>query len=336
MRSGVLLINVGTPTAPTYGAVKKYLGQFLMDKRILDISAIWRFLLVHLLITPLRARQSAKKYREIWQENGSPLYNISLRQVAVLSQHLGHQFHVAMAMRYGQPSIAKQLKYLMAKDCDQIILVPLFPHYSSAASGSALEEAFSCLKREYHIPAIKTLGPFYEEDFFLHNVANKIAPFLSPKKHLIISFHGLPYHHIKRSHKDAPCPHSQACEKQAIPPFCYRAQSFATARRIAQKLNLNQESYSVCFQSRFLRQQWIEPYLHDTLKNLRNQGIDQVVVVCPAFVADCLETLHEIGIEAKHFFQQQLGGKTFELVPCLNEDELWLKGLSEKITAHAR
>lgn len=329
-RIGVLLINTGTPELCTYRSVKSYLTQFLMDKRIIELPFFFRFVLVRFFITPFRALASAKKYREIWQENGSPLQIICDGQRSSLSQMLGDSFETVYAARYGKPCIKSQIEHLVEKDCEQIILVPMFPQYSSAASGSALEEAFACLKSFRHIPAVKTVSPFFSEQFFIDAHARLIRSRLSPNEHLIVSFHGLPKTHIEHSHRDAPCSQELPCPKNKTPSVCYRAQCFETARLIAEKLGLSPDCYSVCFQSRLGNQEWIQPYLENTLVSLRKNGIENITVVSPAFVSDCLETIHEIGIEAKATWRK-LGGTNFKLIPCLNLDEQWLTGLRDKI-----
>lgn len=327
---GVILLNVGTPQQYNYWAVKAYLDQFLMDKRIIDIPYIWRLILVKFIITPFRAQQSAKKYLEIWQKDGSPLYSISLKQTEIIKQKLGPDFITVLAMRYGKPSIKSQVKYLLDQGCDHLILVPLFPQYSSAASGSALEEALRCINSYSHIPTIKTLAPFYKENYFIEPQADNIAASLSKHQHLIMSFHGLPLQHIKKNHRGLICHHQQACPTNESLYFCYRAQCYETARNIANRLLLKEEQYSVCFQSRLGKQPWIRPSLEETLISLRQKDIVDVMVASPSFVSDCLETLHEIGIEAKTTWQN-LSGKNMQLIPCLNLSEKWLSGLCQKI-----
>jgi protoporphyrin/coproporphyrin ferrochelatase len=329
-RYGVLLLNVGTPNECSYWSVKSYLQQFLMDKRVFDVPFFFRFIMVNFFIAPLRAHASKKKYQEVFSDSISLLRAISDQQTNFIAKELGTDFSVLLGMRYGEPCIKSQIKYFLQKECEEIILIPLFPQYSSAAAGSALQEALSMLKDWRHMPVIKTLAPFYRENFFLDPQACLIGNCLSGQSHLIFSFHGLPKSHIKNSHQDLMCSDDNICPSQNTPSFCYRSQCYETARLIADKLNLQPQHYSVCFQSRLKGQRWIKPYLEDTLKEVRSKNFEHVVISCPSFVSDCLETIHEIGIEAKETWNR-MGGKSLTLVPCLNLNEQWLIGLANKI-----
>lgn len=328
-QNGILLLNVGTPDGYDYWSVKNYLSQFLMDKRILEMPYALRFPLVHFFIAPIRAWFSAQKYREIWRKDGSPLLAISHAQLKSLRAMLNDQYEIALGMRYGSPSIPAQIDHLLSKGCQQIIIVPLLPQYSSAASGSALQEIFTHLASKHHIPSIKSLAPFYKEDFYIDAKVRLIKEKLTDDQHLILSFHGLPMSHIERAHSDAPCQDNASCQ---IPTdnFCYRAQCFETAHLIASRLKLNSHRFSICFQSRLGQQQWIKPYLLDELLLLRKNDVKNILIACPAFVSDCLETLHEIGIEAKAIWKK-LGGSNLNLVSCINTDEIWLQNLAQKI-----
>lgn len=328
-RCGVLLINVGTPDACSNSGLRRYLTQFLMDRRIIELPWLWRSFVVKVLIVPIRARLSARKYQEIWQEQGSPLMAHSIAQRDGIQKKLGRDFHVALAMRYGEPSIKRQVKALIDQGCEKLIVVPLFPQYSSAATGSAIEEVFKSLKGVPHLPEVKTFKPFFRENFFLEAKARLIAEKLNGR-HLILSFHGLPHTHIARAHAQATCKPDTPCPSDTAATFCYRAQCFLTAHHISQTLEISASDYSVCFQSRLGVRAWVEPYLFDTLRNLISRNILDVVVACPAFVSDCLETLHEIGIDANARFKK-MGGKSITLVPCLNDDDKWLTGLSDAI-----
>lgn len=340
---GVLLMNVGTPDAATKPAVRRYLQQFLMDKRVVSIPSIMRFLLVHGLILPFRTAQSTKAYQEIWDEHtGSPLLHYSRRFQAQLQETLGSQYHVALGMRYGNPSIEAAMSELKDKGIQKILLAPLYPQYASASTGTALEQALQCVLHQEVIPEICHLGDFYQHPYFIEPFADLIRPYLAPETDaVLLSYHGLPLAQVQRSEAQTPrqCEQEQPCPEMTLSnQSCYRAQCYATSRLLAKSLNLPEAVYTVSFQSRVGMNRWIGPDTVGVLKKLIGQGKRHLVVACPSFVTDCLETLEEIDMRARELWIS-LGGEGFQLVPCLNDERSWVEGFAniihEKLNAHS-
>lgn len=310
--TGILLINLGTPQAPDVPDVRKYLSAFLKDKRVIDLPSPWRQLLVNGLILPFRPKFSAHAYRQIWSEDGSPLLVYSQRLAKALGDELGEDYAVALGMRYGKPSIRAALDELNRKNCKTIKILPLFPQYSSAATGSAIEKTVVELIKYHHIPSVSWSNSFYNHDGFINAWKEVYSEQVLPAKPemWIFSYHGLPVRQLKKGGD------------------CYQKQCYATSQLLAQAFQLTQEQYRVGFQSRLGRTPWITPYTDQLLHELASQGIKHIGMVCPSFVADCLETLEEIGIRAKQQWLQ-LGGSQFTLLPCLNDHPAWVRGLKK-------
>ncbi len=328
MKTGILLINLGTPAAPNTKAVRQYLKEFLSDERVIDIPAAARWLLVNAFILPFRPKQSAHAYQKIWQQEGSPLLLHSQNLKLSLQQHLGDEFFVALGMRYGSPSIESAIETLEKQKCMKVIVLPLFPQYASASTGSAIAKTLEIYEQKTNIPSIDIIHEFHQADFFIEPSFKKIFEQLTDfhYDHLIFSYHGLPERQIRKSHCDP-----STCDMQAVCPtiseknaFCYRAQCFATTKALAKKLSLDKKNYSTTFQSRLGRTPWIKPYTDEYLTELAKSGKKNIAIVCPSFTADCLETLEEIGLQAKAQWKA-LGGKDFKLIPCLNADPLFVK-----------
>ena len=336
-RRGVLLVNLGSPDAPTPRAVRRYLREFLGDPRVLDMPALGRWLLLNLVILPTRPRPSAEAYEKVWTPEGSPLlvYGRALRDA--LRKELGDDWCVELAMRYGVPSIDAALERLAAADVDRIVVVPLFPQYASASTGSALDAVYAAAAERNNVPPLAVVPSFYAEPGFvraLSAVARDLPEERRPD-HLLISFHGLPERQVKAS--DTTGRHCLASETccDAIGPanrFCYRAQCHATARALAESLGLRREHWTLSFQSRLGRTPWIKPYTDEVLPELFERGIRRLAVACPSFVADCLETIEEIGIRAREQWLE-LGGEDLVLVPCVNDHPLWVEALATWIRA---
>lgn len=327
-KTGILLINLGTPDHCDPPSVRRYLKEFLSDPRVIDLPYSLRWLLLHAVILPFRPKKTAEAYQQIWSE-GSPLLKHSEALRDALRKKLGEQYCVALGMRYGNPSIASALEEL--KDCERLIILPLFPQYSSAATGSALEKTLSLLSQHWNIPEIITVSDFYEDAGFIQAYADVIRDAIAGKKIdlVLFSYHGLPERHIKKSGCVKSCV-NEACPKiDSENRFCYRAQCYATSHALAKSLGLAPEQYAVSFQSRLGRTPWIKPYTDELLVRLIQKGIRHIAVACPSFVADCLETLEEIGIRGKEQWKQ-LGGETFVLVPCLNGDAGWVEKLMQR------
>lgn len=319
---GIILINTGTPTTPSYWGVRTYLREFLSDPRVIDIPFIARFLLLHCIILPFRSWRSAKAYRQIWTSDGSPLLSNSLQFAHSLQEELGGKYVVACGMRYGQPSITQAWQKL--KGCTELVVLPLFPHYASSSWGSAVAKIMSLLEKEDSIPNLRTIAPFYAHPDFIRVLAQDIQAHkaYTTSEHIVFSFHGLPEHHIQKSGCRLECS-TQSCSRLQEAPFCYRAQCFATAEALAVKMQRKPGTYSIAFQSRLGRRPWIKPYFDELLVELRKQGIRRLVVVCPSFVADCLETIEEIAIRAREQWLG-LGGEDLSLIPCLNVNPDWV------------
>jgi ferrochelatase len=302
--------------------VRKYLSEFLSDPRVLDIPWFSRFLLLQGIILPFRSYRSAKAYQKVWTEEGSPLLVHSRAYEKKLQDALGLEFRVVLGMRYGEPSLKQAWDSLKDSDCSQIVIFPLYPHYASSSTGSALEEVYRLAKKEWNVPPMKSVEPFFNKGFFIKTLREHIAKELEKIKweHVVFSFHGLPQHHIEKSGCEG------SCEKHACAaPYCYRAQCFETVRL----LNIDGE-HSCAFQSRLGRRPWIQPYFDEQLVVLRKKGIKHLAVVCPSFVSDCLETVEEIRIRARETWKK-LGGESLTLIPCLNDSDAWVQACVERL-----
>ena len=338
-RQGVLLVNLGSPDAPTPRAVRRYLREFLGDPRVLDIPALARWLLLNAVILPTRPRRSAAAYEKIWLPEGSPLvvHGIALRDG--LRKELGDDWVVELGMRYGVPSIEGAIERLVAADVERIHVVPLFPQYASASTGSALDAVYSAAAERHNVPPLAVLPSFYGEPGFIRCLA-AVARELPEEQlpdHLLISFHGLPERQVRKSDTSGEhCFASAEC-CDAIGPanrHCYRAHCTATSRALASALRLRPEHWTMSFQSRLGRTPWIRPYTDEVLPELFERGVRKLAVVCPSFVADCLETIEEIGIRGREQWRA-LGGEDLVLIPCLNAHPLWVTTLAGWIQARA-
>ncbi|MBX2812494.1 MAG: ferrochelatase [Myxococcales bacterium] len=334
-RTGVLLVNLGTPDSTDTRDVRRYLREFLSDPRVIDIHPLGRWLLLNLVILPFRPAKSAHAYRSIWMDEGSPLLVHGRRLRAEVQKRLGDNYTVELAMRYGQPSIAEMLRSLVEDDVERIVIAPLFPQYSSAASGSALKRVMDVAGEMWNVPDISTVSPFYDDEGFIDAFTSVAMPILSKLEpdHVLLSYHGLPERHVMKSDTTgAHCLKVENCCDTIVSAnrHCYRAHCFATSRALATTLHLSEGDYTVCFQSRLGRDPWIKPYTDEQLPLLFERGVRRLAIMCPAFVADCLETVEEIGIRAKEDWMA-LGGESLELIPSLNDHPVWIEALSTMI-----
>lgn len=331
--TGLLLLNLGTPDAPTTPAVRRYLAQFLSDPRVLDMNPVGRWLLLHAVILRFRPSKSAEAYRAIWDDRGSPLLYHSRDLAAAVADRLGPAWRVALGMRYGAPSIASALAELEAAGVDRIVVLPLFPQYASSSTGSALEEVFRVVSRGAVVPPVEVVPAFYDDPGFVAafaRVGQPVLDQLSPD-HVLFSFHGLPERHVQATDPTrAHCLAREGCCDAIVAAnrHCYRAQSFATARALAGALGLAADRWSVAFQSRLGKIPWIQPYTDRRLDELAAAGVKRLAVFCPAFVADCLETLEEIGMRAREQFRAG-GGEELVLVPSLNATPPWADAVAD-------
>jgi protoporphyrin/coproporphyrin ferrochelatase len=334
-RSGVLLMNVGTPEAPRTPEVRRYLREFLGDPRVLDTSAPSRWLLLNLVILPFRPAKSAEAYRAVWGVEGSPLLVHARALASALQSSLGGAFDVEVGMRYGSPSIATGLEALRARGADRIVLFPLYPQYASSTTGTSLAEAYRLAARLWNVPFLTAVPPFYEDPGLIGAFASTGRPVLDEVRpeHVLFSFHGLPETQIRKSDESGShCLVAEDCcaRIRAANRNCYRAQCFRTAGAIAASVGLPDGAWSVAFQSRLGRTPWIRPYTDERVRELAQEGTKRLVVFSPAFVADCLETLEEIGMRAKEEFLAH-GGEAFALVPSLNEHPAWVDAAAELV-----
>ena len=310
-RSAILLVNLGTPDSPTTRAVRRYLRQFLSDPRVIEIPrAIWLPIL-HAFVLNTRPARSARKYAAIWYPNGSPLRVHTAAQARLLGERLGPQVRVEFAMRYGEPAIPMALARLKAEGCERVLLFPLYPQYAASTTGSALDQATEVLRRTRNVPEIRLVKEFHDHPAYIGALAGLVRDHWQRSGRadkLVMSFHGLPRYTVARGD-----PYSQECHQ--------------TARLVAERLGLAEGEWQTAFQSRFGRTAWIEPYTASMLADFARKGVRRVDVLCPGFVADCLETLEEIGIEGRKTYLDA-GGKEFHLLPCLNERSDWIDALA--------
>ena len=334
MKKGVLLINLGTPDSFSVSDVRKYLREFLMDARVMDMPYLKRWFLINLIIAPFRAPQSAKIYKELWKPEGSPLkiYGEELR--AILQSALGGDFIVGLGMRYQNPSVASVLKRFEGANLSELIVVPLYPQYASASTGSTIEAVTEIIKKWDIIPDIRVISKFFDHPLFIKAFVERANHYLSQHHydHFVFSYHGLPESHIKKASYQNYCQLNSKCcsvyHQRNL--YCYRAQCFETSRLLAAELNIPADKMTVCFQSRLGKTPWIHPYTDEIIPSLVKGGIKNVLVFSPAFIADCLETTIEVGVEYKKIFTQ-LGGGRWDLVESLNTHPWWVECLKQLV-----
>jgi ferrochelatase len=329
--TGLLLINLGTPDAPTTPAVRRYLREFLSDPRVIDIHPVSRALLLQLVILRFRPAKSAHAYQAIWDRvRGSPLLAHGKDLAAAVQDRLGAGFKVELAMRYGNPSLASALARLT--DVDRIVALPLFPQYAASSTATAAARVMELATAGWDVPAIDLVPAFFDDPGFLAAWEAVARPALAAARadHVLFSFHGLPERQIRKSDREARCLRTPDCCDR-VQPTCYRSQCVATARSLAQRLGLTE--YTVCFQSRLGRTPWIEPHTDVLIDQLARAGAKRLAVMCPAFVADCLETLEEIGIRARDQFRAA-GGDELVLVPSLNASPRWVEAVAAIAERH--
>ena len=329
---GVLLINLGTPDAPTRGAVYRYLKQFLLDRRVIDYSWLSRNLLVRGIIAPFRSGSSAKLYQQLWTEKGSPIKVYGEELTRMVQDSLPDNFYVQLAMRYQTPSIESALKNLLDEQVDKIIVFPLFPQYASATTGSIHDEVMRLLRSEELIPDVSFINSYPEMPQMIDVIVENASRFdIASYDHIIFSYHGLPQRQLKKADRtNSHCLQDQNCcnSIHGANKYCYSAQCYQTSRAIAKKLKI--ENYTVCFQSRLGPEAWAQPYTSEVIKDQLAKGNKKLLVFSPAFVADCLETTIEIGYEYKEEFVES-GGEKLDLVPSLNVHPKWVQGIVEHV-----
>jgi ferrochelatase len=337
-KTGVLLIQLGTPDSPRVSDVRSYLSEFLNDPRVIDLPYLIRKILVNGIIVPFRAPKSAKIYKELWElgEGKSPLLTHTQALQALLQKNFeGENVTVEMAMRYKNPSLDSVLEKMRLANYDRIVLLPLFPQYASASTGSAIEKAMDIIRKWWVIPEIKIISQFYDNPGYIHSIVDNAKKFqLSDYDHILFSYHGLPERQVDKVYEGTDLCEDQPCELEVNEKnkFCYKATSYATTKLIAKELGLTEKDYTVCFQSR-LDKKWLTPFSDKVVEEWAEKGAKKLLVFSPAFVADCLETLIEIGDEYQEIFEEK-GGEKVQLVPSSNTHPAFVEGLTQLIRTH--
>lgn len=321
--AGVLLLQLGTPDAPTPKALRRYLRQFLSDRRVIDLPRpIW-WAILNLVVLPRRPARSAYLYSRVWTAAGSPLLATSRAQARGVQARLEARARgavpVAVAMRYGQPSIASAVEALLARGVDRLIAVPMYPQYAGATTGSSLEELFRVLQRRRVVPPVHVVPPYPDDAGYVGAVAEgarrSLAALSAPPEHLVVSFHGIPARYVAMGDP-------------------YQAQCELTFDALGHALAWPRERMTLAYQSRFGREPWLQPYTDETLRALRERGVRSVAVICPGFTADCLETLEEMGLTNRELFMREPGDR-YHVIPCVNDDTGWLDALARVIARDA-
>jgi ferrochelatase len=329
---GILLMNLGSPESTSVRDVRRYLNEFLMDERVIDVPLLWRFLLVRGIISPFRAPKSAEAYRTIWTDRGSPLIELTRQLTAALQQMVVEP--VEMCMRYGTPSPKEAFDIFQQKHphINEVVLVPLYPHYAMSSYETAAEYAKEIHKKNKYSFTLSVVQPFYDDADYVNALAETIRPHVNQAfDHLLFSYHGVPERHIlKGDITGHHCLQSENCCAVNSPAhaYCYRHQVITTTKLVAEKLALPVSKFSYSFQSRLGRDEWLKPYTAQVLAQLPGAGVKKLIIVCPAFISDCLETLEEIAIGGKEIFMHA-GGEMFHFIPCLNVQPDWVNTLKK-------
>ncbi|MES2935632.1 MAG: ferrochelatase [Pseudomonadota bacterium] len=319
-KTAVVLVNLGTPDAPTAAAVRRYLKQFLSDPRVVEIPRLVWWCILYGIILPLRSSKSAAKYASIWTKDGSPLKLHTQKQTSLLRGFLGqrgHKLELAYAMSYGNPSLPQVLDQLKADGCERILILPAYPQYSGTTTASISDAVFRHYAKVRNLPELRFIKHYHDHEGYIHALKDSVLAHWQstgrPDK-LVMSFHGVP-------------------KRTLLLGDPYHCECHKTARLLALQLGLTTDQYLVTFQSRFGKAEWLQPYTVPTLQKLAKAGVKRVDVMCPGFISDCLETLEEIAMEAKHDFLTA-GGKEFYYIPCLNESNPWIAALSDIAEQH--
>ena len=337
-KKGVLLVNVGSPDSPAVKDIKRYLREFLMDKRIIDLPYLLRYTLVNGIILNTRPPKTSKAYQKIWWNEGSPLIVITKRLTEKIQQQVS--VPVVMAMRYGNPNIASGLQQLHDQGVDEVLLMPLYPQYAMATTQTIEVFAQQLVKKQFPKMKLIKFPAFFHRSEYIEALAEVTRKYLenNPCDHLLFSYHGVPERHLR---KTSPTPaHKNIVENTSCcnpyseeGKYCYRSHCFETTRLLAEKLELKENTYSQSFQSRLGNDKWITPFTADKIAQLAQQGVKKLAVITPAFVTDCVETLEEIEMAGGKTFREN-GGEEFRMVPCLNDSNLWVHALSKWINEY--
>ena len=330
VKRGIILMNLGSPDSTEVKDVKKYLDEFLMDEKVIDKSWLFRALLVKGIIVPFRAPKSAKAYKTIWTYEGSPLVVFTKQLQHALQNEVEEP--VEIAMRYGNPSPEAAFNTLLKREpgIEEVIALPLYPHYAMSSYETAVEYAKDIYKKKKYSFKLTFIKPFYNEPNYLNALSQNIKPYLAKEyDHLLFSYHGVPGRHIRKSDITlCHCLQTDNCCEVASPAheFCYRHQVITTTKLVTEALNIPKSKYSISFQSR-LGKGWLTPFTDIRLEQFPAEGVKKLLIVCPTFVSDCLETLEEIAVRGKEIFMQA-GGESYKMIPCLNTNPLWVKTIA--------
>lgn len=333
-KTGVLIVNLGTPDSPSVPDVRKYLREFLMDERVIDIPFINRWFLINFIIAPFRSPKSAKIYKQLWLPEGSPLkiYGYSVEEK--LQKKLGDKYVVKLAMRYQSPSIESVLTELRKECFTDIVIIPFFPQYASASTGSVYKKVMEVIKDWEVLPELRFVNRFLDHPKFIKAFADLGKKYLVQREydHLVFSYHGLPERQIiKGDVTKSFCQLGSCCDKlDHINQHCYRAQCFETTRLLVKAMDIPEGKYTTCFQSRLGKSPWIQPYTDEVIPELAKKGIKNVLAFSASFVADCLETTIEVGDEYKELFEEN-GGEHWQLVESLNDSDIWIEILEDLV-----
>ncbi|MEX2597223.1 MAG: ferrochelatase [Salibacteraceae bacterium] len=333
-KTTVLLLNLGTPDSPGVSDVRSYLSQFLNDPRVIDIPWLLRKILVNLIIVPFRAPKSAKIYKELWTDKGSPIIYHGENVQRKLQQKLGNDYQVELAMRYKNPSIPAVLEKIRLTNPHKIIVLPLFPHYASASTGSALQAVMDVVRKWWVIPELSFISQYWDHPGYINAFVERGKQYdWKAFDHVLFSYHGLPERQVDKVYDDGLC-NEKNCENEITEEnkFCYKATCFATTRELTKALGIPEDKYTVCFQSR-LDKNWLEPFSDKVVEEQAKKGAKKLLVFSPAFVADCLETTIEIGEEYQEIFEEH-GGEKVQLVESLNDHPLWIETLKDLVKTH--
>ncbi len=332
MKKAIILVNVGSPSSLKVRDVRAFLAEFLNDYRVIDLPLVARWLLVNLIIVPFRANKSRNMYKQIWSRQNSPIINHGYDLVNKLNKKTDTNHDIYLAMRYGKPNLKTVLNSIYEKQYDEIKIIPLFPHYASSTVGSIIEKTMHIVSKWNNIPEIKFSSPFYNNSLFIDAWHDNISNYnIDEYEYVIFSYHGLPLSHINRSHTNNNNCKSSNCKLGVNDnnKFCYQAQCYETTKLLAAKLQLSEDKYSVCFQSR-LSNKWLKPFADKTIIDLANQGVKKILVLPLSFVADCLETSYEIGQEYNELFKKH-GGEKLTAAQSLNANNSWVDTLQKMI-----
>jgi ferrochelatase len=340
MKTGILVVNLGTPDSNEEKDVARYLREFLMDGRVIDIPTWKRWLLVNLIIAPFRAKKVSKEYKKLWLKEGSPLLVYGQRFIDKLEKlYDSDDVKVALAMRYQNPSINKGLEELRAFGAQQIIVFPMFPQYASATTGSVAEKVMRITSTWNVIPSIHFVNSYHKDSSYINVFVEKVKTDMEKYQpdHVLFSYHGLPERQLGKANegKAVYCkfPNCNCRKENGKNPYCYRNACFETSKLIAKESGLSDEQFTTSFQSRLGKSPWIQPYTDDKIADLRKQGVKNLLVVSPSFVADCLETTLEIGEQYRDLFLE-LGGESFNYTTSLNDEDQWIRAVQQIIKLH--